>query len=101
VSFESLLNKCNAAVHGKFAVAAVITEPGHADKPVSVVFDLNPTDIMGVISDKPQIIIKDADLIGVDRKTATITVTGKYPAARMTKPEADGTGWSITTLTRA
>ena len=80
--------------------AAVIKQSGHADKPVRVVFDQNSTDQLGMLTDKPQVAIPDSDLVGVDLKTASITVTGKFPASRITKPLPDGSGWTTALLTR-
>ena len=75
-----------------FGIPAVIQQPGQPDKPVTIIFALNSLDTMGVLTDKPQIVIADADLIDLDLKTGSITVTGKYPAARITKPLPDGFG---------
>lgn len=83
-----------------FGTPAVITQPELPDKPVTVLFDLNSMDQAGILTDKPQISIPDSDLAGLDLRLATITVTGKFPAARMTKPLPDGSGLTTLLLTR-
>lgn len=89
-----------AAFMDNFGTPAVIQQPGQPDKPLTVIFDLNSLDLMGMSTDKPLITMAENDLVGIDLKAATITVTGKYPAARMTKPEPDGSGFITALLTR-
>ncbi len=82
-----------------FGLSAVISQPGQPDKPVQVLFDLHSLGEMGVITDKPQITIKDSDLAGVDVKSATITINNT--GYRMVKPLPDGAGLTIAGLQRA
>ena len=81
-----------------FGTSAIIAEPAKADKTTSVLFEAVTISDMGVITDKPQIIIKESDLAGSDLKAATITISGtEY---RMMKPFPDGQGLATTTLIR-
>lgn len=101
MSFDDLVNKCNGSARSKFGVPAVISQPGQPDKPVTVIFDQTGYVEQGIITDKPQIAIPEPDLTGLDLKYTTITVTGKYPEARILKPLPDGAGWIVATLTKA
>lgn len=82
-------------------VDAVIKQTGHPDKPVVVLFDLYGGVEMGIMSEKPQITIMDSDLSGIDLKAVTITVTGKYPPAKIVKPLPDGSGVTVAHLQKA
>lgn len=81
-------------------VPAIITPSGRPSWPLTVLFDLNSMDQMGCQTDKPQIIIQDSDLARINLTTDRITVVGKYPAAKMTKPDPDGAGLTTLLLTR-
>jgi hypothetical protein len=81
-----------------FGTSATIAEPAKADKTTSVLFDATTISEMGVLTDKPQITIKESDLSGFDLKAATITISGtEY---RMMKPLVNGQGLTTTTLIR-
>ena len=70
-----------------FGSSATIAETAKADKTTSVLFDATTISELGVITDKPQITIKESDLTGFDLKAATITISGtEY---RIIKPQAD------------
>lgn len=81
-------------------VPAVISQSGKTDRPTTVLFNLNSLDLTGVQTDKPGIVIPTEDLDGFDLKLAAITVIGKYPVARMTKPDSDGDGLTTALLQR-
>ncbi len=89
-----------AVFFSSFGGPAVITQPGQPDKPVTVIMDLTGYVEQGIITDKPQLTIQTGDLDGVDLKTAAITVTGRFPAARIHKPLPDGYGITVAMLTR-
>lgn len=101
MSFDALMQRQATASNKRFGSPAVISQPGHPDKPVTVIFNLNSMDSMGVMTDKPQCAIYDTDLVGTDLKAATITVTGKFPAAKMARPMPDGAGMTTVLLTKA
>ena len=100
MAFEDMLTTGNTQMLKTFGTPAVIAQPGQPDKPVTVIFDLTGYVEQGIITDKPQMSIPAADLVGIDTKAATITVTGKYPEARIIKPLPDGSGWITATLTK-
>ncbi len=81
-----------------FGISAVISETGKADKTITVLFDRNSLSDIGVITDKPQITIKESDLTGVDTEGATIAVAGE--TWRLIKPLPDGSGLVIASLKR-
>lgn len=83
-----------------FGTPAVIKRPGLPDQTVQVLFDLNSIDQSGLLTDKPQITIPESCLTDMDLKTATITVIGKYPEARIMKPLPDGSGLTVAGLAR-
>jgi hypothetical protein len=87
-----------ALLFSDFGTPAVIAQPGHEDSAVTVLFDSQSLNDMGVLTDKPIASLDDAIIAGVDIKSAVITISGvDY---RMTRPLADGYGLTTVNLTR-
>ena len=101
MGFKNLINsRAILSAWRQFSVPAVITQPGHPDKPIDVIFDLTGYVEQGIITDKPQICFKNSDIVGVVLADVTITVIGEYPAAKIKKP-ISGDGLTAATLTKA
>lgn len=100
MGWEEAQTRAGTNLLARFGTPAVITQPGEPDRSDNVIFDLYSMGEMGVLTDKPQITVRDSFIDGVDLKSAAITVTGKYPEARMSKPLPDGGGFTILLLTR-
>ena len=77
---------------------AVISESGLTDRPCQILFDSNSVDNSGVLTDKPALTIKTADLEGFTRSKAVITVNGT--GYTMIKPLDDGAGLTVAGLKR-
>lgn len=98
MSFDDLVNRSNAAVSSRFGRPGVIKSPGHADNPVTVIFDQNSLNEMGVLTDKPQASINMTDLAAADVKASTITINSVV--YKMSRPMPDGSGMATVLLTR-
>jgi hypothetical protein len=81
-----------------FGIPATLSDGVHPAKPLRVILDSNSINELGVITDKPQITIKEADLLELDMKNTTITVNDTN--YRILKPFSDGSGLVVAGITR-